>query len=85
MAEAFYDKVTRKFGASEGVPRPLAYYPQGNPQEIFEQKLLALKGIATCLLPSKHSSRGFPGVMRKATRKYNVTHKHIIPETTGPF
>jgi SAM-dependent methyltransferase len=44
MAEAFYDKVTRKFGTSEGVPRPLADYPQGNPEAIFEQKLLELSG-----------------------------------------
>ncbi len=44
MAETFYDKVTRKFGSSESVPRPRADYPQGNPEGIFGQKLLALSG-----------------------------------------
>jgi SAM-dependent methyltransferase len=44
MAETFYDKVTKKFGTSEGVPIPLTDYPQSNPEEIFKQKLLELGG-----------------------------------------
>jgi len=44
MTGQFYDKVTRKFGTFQGVPRPLTTYPQGNPEEMFEQKLFELSG-----------------------------------------
>ena len=44
MSGQFYDKVTRKFGTFQGVPRPLTSYPQGDPEELFEQKLLELSG-----------------------------------------
>jgi SAM-dependent methyltransferase len=44
MTGQFYDKVTRKFGTFQGVPRPLPTYPQGNPEEMFEQKLFELSG-----------------------------------------
>ena len=44
MPEHFYDKVTRKFGTFNTVPHPIADYPEGNPEAIFEQKLLELSG-----------------------------------------
>ena len=44
MPEHFYDKVTRKFGTFSAVPHPIADYPDGNPEAIFEQKLLELSG-----------------------------------------
>src|SRR5258708_37223641 len=44
MTGQFYDKVTKKFGTFQGVPRPLTTYPQGNPEEMFEQKLFELSG-----------------------------------------
>lgn len=44
MAETFYDKVTKKFGTSEGIPHPLADYPDGNPEAIFKHKLLEMSG-----------------------------------------
>jgi SAM-dependent methyltransferase len=44
MTGHFYDKVTRKFGTFSGVPKPLAHYSQGNPGDVFEQKLLELSG-----------------------------------------
>src|SRR5260370_325546 len=44
MTGQFYDKVTRKFGTFQGVPRALTTYPQGNPEEMFEQKLFELSG-----------------------------------------
>lgn len=42
MEETFYDKVTRKFGSFQNVPKSIADYPQGNPEALFEQKLLEL-------------------------------------------
>jgi hypothetical protein len=47
MTGQFYDKVTRKFGTFQGVPRPLTTYPQGNPEEMFEQKLYFFSEPAT--------------------------------------
>ncbi len=44
MTGQFYDKVAKKFGTFQGVPRPLTDYSQGNPEELFEQKLLDLSG-----------------------------------------
>src|SRR5260370_35044139 len=44
MAGQFYGKVTQKFGTFQGVPRPLTTYPEGNPEEMFEQKLFELSG-----------------------------------------
>jgi|SRR6266478_629618 len=44
MTGQFYDKVTKKFGTFQGVPRPLTDYAQDNPEEMFEQKLLELSG-----------------------------------------
>ena len=44
MPEHFYDKVTRKFGTFSTVPHPMTDYPDGNPEAIFEQKLLELSG-----------------------------------------
>lgn len=44
MTEQFYDKLARKFGRFEGVPKPLAIYPQGNPEALFAQQLEAVSG-----------------------------------------
>lgn len=44
MTGHFYDKVTRKFGTFSDVPKHLADYSQGNPEVVFEQKLLELSG-----------------------------------------
>ncbi len=44
MTEQFFDKVVRKFGTFLGGPRPLTEYPQGNPEDIFEQQILEHEG-----------------------------------------
>lgn len=44
MSEQFYDRVTKKFGTFSDVPHPIMDYPEGNPEAIFEQKILELSG-----------------------------------------
>jgi len=44
MSEQFYDRVTKKFGTFSNVPHPVTDYPEGNPEAIFEQKVLEFSG-----------------------------------------
>ena len=59
MTGQFYDKVTRKFGTFQGAPRPLTTYPQGNPEEMFEQKLFELSGKDKVTLDLVFLPKGF--------------------------
>lgn len=42
MTEKFYDKIVRKFGKDVPEAKRFTDYPQGDPESIFEQKLLEL-------------------------------------------
>jgi SAM-dependent methyltransferase len=45
MSGPFYDKITRKFGTLPDFPTSVHEFGQeGNPEELFEQKILALSG-----------------------------------------
>src|SRR2546423_9980132 len=65
MTEHFYDKVTKKFGTFSAVPKPTTHYPQGNPEEIFERKLLELSGKNKVALDLGCGDGGF--TLRMAT------------------
>src|SRR3990167_5042527 len=42
MADNFYDKVAKKFGDYQTTAKHTDVFPQGNPEEIFKQKLIEL-------------------------------------------
>ncbi len=50
MTEDFYDKFARKFGASGPSVAHTSQYPEGNPEAMFEQKLLELSGTTKTVL-----------------------------------
>jgi cyclopropane fatty-acyl-phospholipid synthase-like methyltransferase len=45
MAKEFYDKFTRRFGASGPIVASISEYPNGEPEALFEQKLVELSGL----------------------------------------
>lgn len=69
MTEQFYDKVARKFGTFEGMKHPLADYPQGNPETMFEQKLLELSGTDKVALDLGCGDGGFTLSMAASFRE----------------
>lgn len=44
MSDDFYDKVAKKFGDYQTTAKHADIFPQGNPEEIFKQKLVKLSG-----------------------------------------
>jgi SAM-dependent methyltransferase len=44
MTEKFYDKIVRKFGKDVPEAKRITDYPDGDPENIFEQKLIQLRG-----------------------------------------
>jgi hypothetical protein len=42
MTGSFYDKIAKKFGASGPQAQHSAEYPAGDPEKLFEQKVLEL-------------------------------------------
>ena len=50
MTEDFYDKFAKKFGASDPNVAHTSEYPEGDPEAMFEQKLLELGGTTKTAL-----------------------------------
>jgi len=59
MAKEFYDKFTQKFGASSPIVASISEYPNGNPEAMFEQKLVEVSGINKTALDVGCGSGGF--------------------------
>ncbi len=59
MAEEFYDKFTRKFGANAPKTNSTSEYPNGNPEAMFEQKLVEMSGSNKTALDVGCGSGGF--------------------------
>jgi SAM-dependent methyltransferase len=59
MSENFYDKVAKKFGAPGPQVKHSSEYPAGNPEQIFEQKVLELGSKDKVALDAGCGSGGF--------------------------
>jgi len=46
MTGNFYDKIVRKFGKDVPEAKHTAHYPEGDPEGVFEQKLLHTQAFA---------------------------------------